>query len=116
MAHLFLLVNDLFFADRLANGIRAAGHSVSVADVSFSEFRSLPPDARMAVIDLEAGPPALQAVREAAATGIPVLAFGPHTDLALREQALAAGADKVVAKSKLTSSLAELIQSMLKGG
>lgn len=116
MADLFLLVNDLFFADRLANGIRQAGHEAVVADLSFGDSWSLPSGARLAIIDLEAGPPALQAIAEAAGRGLPVLAFGPHTDLALRQQALDAGADKVVAKSKLTSSFAELIAEMLKGG
>lgn len=116
MAELFLLVNDLFFADRLSNGIRQAGHEAVVADLSFGDSWSLPAQSRLAVIDLEAGPPAFQAIREAAARGIPVLAFGPHTDLELRQQALDAGAEKVVAKSKLTSSFAELIAEMLKGG
>jgi predicted metal-dependent hydrolase len=41
---------------------------------------------------------------------IPVLAFGPHTDLALRETALAAGVDAVVAKSRLVTALPELIE------
>jgi CheY-like chemotaxis protein len=41
---------------------------------------------------------------------IPVLAFGPHTDLALRETALDAGVDAVVAKSRLVTALPELIQ------
>ena len=41
---------------------------------------------------------------------IPVLAFGPHTDLALRETALDAGVDAVVAKSRLVTGLPELIQ------
>ncbi|MEP7357841.1 MAG: DUF309 domain-containing protein [Anaerolineales bacterium] len=41
---------------------------------------------------------------------IPVLAFGPHTDLALRETALNAGVDTVVAKSRLVSALPELIE------
>jgi predicted metal-dependent hydrolase/CheY-like chemotaxis protein len=41
---------------------------------------------------------------------IPVLAFGPHTDLELRERALDAGCDAVVAKSRLVTALPELIQ------
>jgi predicted metal-dependent hydrolase len=41
---------------------------------------------------------------------IPVLAFGPHTDLELRETALDAGVDAVVAKSRLVTALPELIE------
>lgn len=40
----------------------------------------------------------------------PVVAFGPHTDLDLRARALDAGADAVVAKSRLVTGLDELIQ------
>jgi predicted metal-dependent hydrolase len=41
---------------------------------------------------------------------IPVLAFGPHTDLDLRAQALDAGCDIVVAKSRLVTGLPELVE------
>ena len=40
---------------------------------------------------------------------IPVLAFGPHTDLDLRAAALDAGVNAVVAKSRLVTGLASLI-------
>ena len=40
---------------------------------------------------------------------VPVIGFGPHTDLALRAQALQAGCDLVIAKSRLLSALPELI-------
>jgi predicted metal-dependent hydrolase len=38
------------------------------------------------------------------------LAFGPHTDHALRETALDVGVDAVVAKSRLVTGLPELVQ------
>lgn len=40
---------------------------------------------------------------------IPVLAYGPHTNLELRERALAAGCDAVLAQGRLFSALPELI-------
>lgn len=40
---------------------------------------------------------------------IPVLAFGPHTDLDLRATALDVGCDVIVAKSRLVTGLPELI-------
>lgn len=50
------------------------------------------------------------AIKAGAATRrIPVLGFGPHTDLALRERALDVGCDAVVARSRLVSGLPELI-------
>lgn len=40
---------------------------------------------------------------------IPVLAYGPHTDLDLRARALAAGCDAVLAQGRLVSAMPELI-------
>jgi predicted metal-dependent hydrolase len=53
----------------------------------------------------------IAALKSAPATRrIPVLAFGPHTDLELRARALDAGCDVVVAKSRLVTGLPELIE------
>ena len=52
----------------------------------------------------------ISAVKSSPATRrIPVIGFGPHTDLALRARALEAGIDVVLAKSRLLSTLPELI-------
>jgi predicted metal-dependent hydrolase len=52
----------------------------------------------------------ISAVKSSPATRrIPVIGFGPHTDLALRARALEAGVDVVVAKSRLLSALPDLI-------
>ena len=113
MAFLFVVVNDLFFADRLGGALRHLGHEGLVIDLSMDTLPEVPAATNLAVVDLEAGEAGLQAIRDARQKGVPVLAFGPHTDLALREAGLAAGADKVVAKSKLTTSFPELINEMV---
>ncbi len=41
---------------------------------------------------------------------IPVIAFGPHTDLELRARAIDVGCDAVIAKSRLVTALPELIE------
>lgn len=52
----------------------------------------------------------IAAVKSAPATRrIPVIGFGPHTDLELRAQAVDAGCDIVVAKSRLLTALPDLI-------
>ena len=46
-----------------------------------------------------------------------VIAFGPHLDLALRDRALAAGADEVVANSTFMRALSSLLRGgPLRGG
>jgi predicted metal-dependent hydrolase len=53
----------------------------------------------------------IAAAKSAPATRrIPVIGFGPHTDLELRAQAIDAGCDVVVANSRLLSALPDLIQ------
>jgi DNA-binding response OmpR family regulator len=55
------------------------------------------------------------AIRAAKAHNLPVLAFGSHMDLDARARALQAGAQKVVANSKFTSDMPELVRRMLDG-
>ncbi len=113
MAVIFAVVSDLFFADRIENGLRQLGHEPAVVDLSTAAGTPAVPDrAGLVLVDLEAGERALAVVRAAKAAGRPVLCFGPHTDLALRRAALEAGATRVVAKSKLTASFADLISEM----
>lgn len=53
----------------------------------------------------------IAALKSSAATRrIPVIAFGPHTDLDLRTRAIDVGCDAVIAKGRLMSALPELIQ------
>ena len=54
-----------------------------------------------------------EAIRQAGAHSVPVLAFGSHMDLEARAKALKAGALRVVANSKFTSDMAGLVQRML---
>lgn len=113
MAAIHVVASDLFFADRLGNALRSLGHQGRVVDLSIEHDLQIPQGVELVVVDLEAGESALTIIRAARVTGLPVLAFGPHTDLALREAALAAGASQVVAKSKLTTSFGELVAKML---
>src|SRR5205807_4557276 len=53
------------------------------------------------------------AIRQARKHGFPVLAFGSHMDLEARTKALQAGAQRVVANSKFTSSMPGLVQRIL---
>ena len=53
----------------------------------------------------------IAALKSSAATRrIPVIAFGPHTDLDLRAHAVDVGCDAVIAQGRLVSALPDLIQ------
>lgn len=114
MAIIWTVVQDLFFGEALQSGLRGLGHEGAVLDVSEEPVTlATPPGAAALVVDLEAGAVALSAIRQAKAAGLPVLAFGPHVDLALHESARAAGADQVVPKSKLVRSFPDLVTQLL---
>ena len=55
-------------------------------------------------------PDLVRAARERAGQELPIIAFGPHMDLALRERALEAGASRVLANSALMQALPALLR------
>lgn len=116
---MYALTADLFFAERLERALAELGHAARVIDLSMDgtaaagAVQEPPADADLAIIDLEAGEPALQQIRAARRNGTPVLAFGPHVDTASRQAAETAGA-RVVTRSQLTRSFAALVAESLK--
>jgi DNA-binding NarL/FixJ family response regulator len=114
MAFVYAITADLFFAERFERALQQLGHRARVIDLSGGPApEALPAGVDLALVDLEAGPAALELVRQARSAGVKVLAFGPHVDAERRQAAQEAGADRVVTKSKLTASFAQLIASML---
>ena len=98
---LAVLADDLIWSTRLESIARAAGAEPSVAG-TIERFAATLLDADAALIDLSfrrSDP--IAAVEQAAAAGLPVVAVGAHEDLASRKRALAAGAGRVYAYSKL---------------
>ena len=103
-----ILADDLIWADRLR---RAAGTAAVEPTMtrSLPAFRdalaALPGDPTApsaAIVDLTARAyDGLAAIETAHRAGVRVLAVGQHDDHALRKQALAAGAERVLAYQKL---------------
>ena len=109
------LVHDLFFAVRIRDTLRPLGYRVEVANSEeklAGALRGDPPalllvDLAFAAIDPPRRIAALKA--DEATRAIPILAFGPHLDHAARKAAQDAGADRVVANSKLAEDLPALV-------
>ena len=110
------VVRDLFFAVRIRETLAPRGYRVDVAksrealDALLAEG-VLP---ALVIVDLAfvaSDPPALIAALRAAprTATLPILAFGSHLDRAARDAAKGAGADRVVANSKLAEALPELV-------
>ena len=96
-----VLADDLIWSTRLAGHVRAAG-AEPVAVRSADAFATALAVADAAIVDLTSraydGLAAIAAARDA---GRPVLAVGQHDDHVLRRDALAVGADRVLAYRKL---------------
>jgi DNA-binding response OmpR family regulator len=96
-----VLADDLIWATRLADGVRAAEADV-VAARTAPGLDALLPDVDLVIVDLTARAyDGVVAIAAAAAAGRPILAVAQHDDHDLRKRALQAGADRVYAYRKL---------------
>jgi DNA-binding response OmpR family regulator len=96
-----VLADDLIWSTRLVGHVQAAGFR-AVAAWNADAFQISLSGAGGAIVDLTSrsydGLAAIAAARDA---GVPVLAVGQHDDHVLRRDALAVGADRVLAYRKL---------------
>ncbi|GAC1328860.1 MAG: hypothetical protein NVSMB22_20850 [Chloroflexota bacterium] len=104
------VVTDLFFQMRISAAARRASRSVrfTTSDDAVRAVRGF----ALALIDLDAHVDVLAATRtlKDVYPGL-VVAFGPHVDTDLRRAARAAGATRVMAKSKFVIELPALLQT-----
>jgi CheY-like chemotaxis protein len=109
------LVPDLMFASRIDGTLRQLGYRVTVVKDATALHATVRADGpALVLVDLAARrvdvPAAIAALKADAATrALPVVAFGPHLDETARDAAAAAGADAVVANSKLALDLPRLV-------
>jgi CheY-like chemotaxis protein len=109
------LVPDLMFSTQIAQALQALGYRVEFArdpDALVARAREANPP--LILVDLAArgvdSAAAIAALKADPATrSVPVVAFGPHLDEAARAAARGAGADAVVANSKLAFDLPGLV-------
>jgi hypothetical protein len=100
-ARVAILADDLIWATRLADAVRASGATPAPARTA-DGLAALLPDVDRVVVDLTARAyDGVAAIALSSAAGRPVLAVGQHDDQELRARARAAGADRVYAYRKL---------------
>jgi hypothetical protein len=104
-----LFFTDLMFGVQLQNMARATGFTC----VTVRPGAPLPPG-DVLVVDLAARGDWEEAIRQAAARGTPVIAFGPHMDTAARKRAKEAGASRVLANSNLARDLPSILRETRK--
>lgn len=111
-----VLADDLIWASRLVAAVERSGARPAAAKTD-DELRRLldgSADVRAVVVDLNGRRyDGVSAVREAAATGRPVVAVGQHEDLPLRRRALDAGARRVYSYNKLFQDGPAVVRALL---
>jgi CheY-like chemotaxis protein len=106
-------IGDLMLGSRAREALKALGMDAAVASSAEDLSRRLEGAASLFIVDL--GEPRwnpLDAIQRAKARGIPVLAYGRHTDVDGLDAAAKAGADRVVPRSVFAASLPELIREL----
>lgn len=108
MDDIVAVATDLFFQARIGAAAKAADRRVRFV----ASPEALGPDSNpaLSLIDLDARTDVMEMIRLLKArTQGAVVAFGPHLDTDKRKAARAAGADRVLAKSKFTTELPRLM-------
>lgn len=109
------LVRDLLFGVRIEEAARAQGYRMvwlQPGEDAAARIVVLQPG--LFVVEMAGGEPEWEAqiarIKSNAATRrVPVIAFGPHVDVAAAERARRAGADEVLPRGRFVTALPELI-------
>ncbi len=115
---ILLLEKDLFFIVKVRDTLSHAGYETQVAR-SAEDFARKLAAATPALAIVHTGLAGVdweQVIRQAKAAQVPTLAFGSHIDLEAQQAARRAGADRVIANSKLASNLIAIVERMLNKG
>ncbi len=109
-----LIVDDLMFLPRLENTLNHLGYPTSTATNKTDLTQALLQAPVLIIVDLFSQSidwvTLIQLAKKSTTSPVPVLGFGPHIDLSLREQALAAGCNAVVGRGAVATQLPNLIK------
>ncbi len=112
-------VSDLIFASKITGVAGHVGVPVRVVrdalDPAASKLAEVTGIASGAIIDLSltrADPLALIGELKALRPGLPIVAFVPHVQAELARAATAAGADRVLSRSKFVEQLGQILQQL----
>jgi CheY-like chemotaxis protein len=112
-----LIVRDLLFRVKLESGLRRLGIACRLAgpDAAADTAPEPPVLVILDLADVELHPlTTLRAIRARPdLAGVPVVGFAPHADRELRDAARQAGCTLVVSRSRIASSLPEVLQPFL---
>lgn len=117
--HIVMIVSNLLFATRIEDAARSVGAAVLTPSDQAAFLTALRHGARLVIIDSSAEDvPWMEWVRAAkedlAIEEVPILAFGSHMDVGLRNRALGAGVDRYLARSNFSEGLNEIVAAAVR--
>ena len=116
MASIIVVVTDLMFQSRVQEEAQSLGYEVIVADSTDAASEAIATGPSLVILDLHATSIDWQAtVTRAKEQGVPVLAFGRHTEAQLLRSARKAGCARVVPRSTFVEELPQLILGLTGG-
>ncbi|MCB0208324.1 MAG: DUF309 domain-containing protein [Anaerolineae bacterium] len=109
-----LIVDDLLFLPKLKNTLRHLGYNPIAATDDTQVTRALFQSPVLVIVDVSSQIVDWQhligLIKKSKAGPVPILGFGPHVDLLLREQSLRLGCDAFVGRGAITTNLPHLIE------
>lgn len=109
-----LIVDDLMFLPRLQNSLKQLGYQPVAATNDSRLTQALFKSPVLVIVDLFSQSfdweQLIGVVKKSKAGPVPVLGFGPHVDLELRQKALDAGCNAVVGRGAVVSQLPHLVE------
>jgi CheY-like chemotaxis protein len=112
VADVLALVDDLFFQSKVTETARRLGVALQTVPNGKALLAAAAAQThKLVLVDLNARQGALEAVSQLKAAGNsqPIVGFLSHVQTELAEQALAAGCQDVMPRSKFTAELAEIL-------
>jgi DNA-binding NarL/FixJ family response regulator len=112
---LIAAIDDLFFMAKVRDAATVAGLETEFAKSRGDAVdRAKLPGCVVAVVDLNAGKlEPIELVQDLKANGTTVLAFLSHVNTELRDKAIEAGADRVLARSALSQNINAILKDYL---
>lgn len=116
---LVMIVPNVMFAVRIEDAARSAGAAVLSPIDQVAFLTALRDGARLVIIDSSAQNVSwmewVRAAKDDPSTdAVPILAFGSHQDIELRNRALGAGVDRYMARSNFSDGLIEIVAAAVR--